>query len=147
MNSNKWSDMKKSNLLFTVLAVTLYAIPLIGGLIAISLPPTNCVTGFNNNLRVIQIDNAELAASDVHISKYKASAYPTGYTFDVEAAINHSYIYYKGKETYFPNMTSTSATLYVTTPKGAGRDRPDLHIRVNGIRSIILNGNIIWNRD
>lgn len=139
--------MKKSNLLFVILAVTLYAIPLIGYLISISLPSTNCVTGFKNDFRVIQIDNPELTATDVHISKYKASVYRAKYSIDVDAAINHSYIYYKGKVSYFPNMTNTDTILYVTTPKGAGQDHPALHIRVNGIRSIMLNGNIIWERD
>lgn len=139
--------MKKSNIILTILIVTLYTIPLIVYFISISLPKTNCVTGFQDNFRVIKIDNPDLTANDVHISKYKASAYPAGYTLDVEAAINHSYIYYKGKESYFPNMTSTSTTLYVTTPKGAGQDQPALHIRVNGIQSILLNGNSIWKRD
>ncbi len=75
-----------------------------------------CLTGFTQKFQIIQIDNPAL-------------------------------LYYEGMKRYLPEVSRHDSLLLVSGARGAGQDKNlTLHIRINNIQKIRLNGEEIWTR-
>lgn len=133
--------MKKSNRVFIALIVALYIIPFLALGIASLIKKEAFLTGFKQDLRVIRIDNPALRSEDLKIDKRHASEFPRGQLLE---STDQSYLYYEGKERYLPEVSRQDSLLMVGLPVNAGQDKDlTLHIRINNIQEIRLNGEIV----
>ena len=122
--------MKKSNRVFIALIATLYIVPaLTFG--AAQFTSEKCLTGFTQKFQIIQIDNPELKAENIKVDTRTASEFPRGQILEAK---DRSLLYY-------------DSLLLVSGARGAGQDKNlTLHIRINNIQKIRLNGEEIWTR-
>ena len=126
--------MKKSNRVFIALIATLYIVPaLTFG--AAQFTSEKCLTGFTQKFQIIQIDNPELKAENIKVDTRTASEFPRGQILEAK---DRSLLYYEGRH---------DSLLLVSGARGAGQDKNlTLHIRINNIQKIRLNGEEIWTR-
>lgn len=107
------------------------------------------LTGFEDKFDMIQIENPALTSDCIHIDTTYASEFSDRKLSDIK---NRSYLYYSnGTQRYIPNMWNfTGDTLRIGGPTNVDysekRNNMALHIRINGIQTIELNGKKIWNR-
>jgi len=137
--------MKKSNIILVVLLAALYIMPaVVWGFYKVS-SNGDYYTGFGNEFRLIQIDNPGLTKQDIIINTEKVSEY-SGFKMN-NKVLDASYIYYKGSRKYLPQINKAGESLNV----GKATDAPSgeklqLHIHLNGLSEIRLNGETIWRR-
>lgn len=89
----------------------------------------------------MEIENQNLKADEVKIDRTP--------TYNAIGSIQNTdeltYLYYKGTKQYLPEVSYRDSTLVV---KGAIDARNDknltLHVRINSINKVILNGQEIW---
>lgn len=137
--------MKKSNRVFSALIVALYIIPFLALGIASLIQKDVFLTGFKQNLRVIRIDNPSLGSENLKIDERHASEFPHGQLLE---SADQSFLYYEGKERYLPEVSRQDSLLMVGLPVNAGQDKDlTLHIRINNIQEIQLNGEVVWTRN
>ena len=135
--------MKKSNRVFIALIATLYIVPaLTFG--AAQFTSEKCITGFTQKFKIIQIDNPELKAENIKVDTRTASEFPRGQILEAK---DRSLLYYEGMKRYLPEVSRHDSLLLVSGARGAGQDKNlTLHIRINNIQKIRLNGEEIWTR-
>lgn len=135
--------MKKSNRAFIALIATLYIVPALTFGVA-QFTSEECLTGFIQRFQIIQIDNPELKAENIKIDTRTASEFPRAQILEAE---NRSFLYYEGKKRYLPEVSRQDSLLLVRGARDAGQDKNlTLHIRINNIQKIRLNGEEIWTR-
>jgi len=136
--------MKKSNLIFTILVTLLFIVP-VGVLFVYSYKPAgNKYTGFINDFRTVIIDNPALITSNININTTKASGFPAKEILQVDT---RSYLFYSGIDKYLPQLTYQGDILMVGAPIDAGEDKDlTLHIHINNLEQIVLNGKTIWSK-
>ena len=121
--------MKKSNRIFIALIATLYIVPALTFGVA-QFTSEKCLTGFTQKFQIIQIDNPELKAENIKVE-----------------AKDRSLLYYEGKKRYLPEVSRHDSLLLVSGARDAGQDKNlTLHIRINNIQKIRLNGEEIWTK-
>ena len=120
--------MKKSNRVFIALIATLYIVPaLTFG--AAQFTSEKCLTGFTQKFQIIQIDNPELKAENIKVDTRTASEFPRGQILEAKEVSRHD------------------SLLLVSGARDAGQDKNlTLHIRINNIQKIRLNGEEIWTK-
>ena len=124
-------------------AYTLYIVPaLTFG--AAQFTSEKCLTGFTQKFQIIQIDNPELKAENIKVDTRTASEFPRGQILEAK---DRSLLYYEGMKRYLPEVSRHDSLLLVSGARGAGQDKNlTLHIRINNIQKIRLNGEEIWTR-
>lgn len=136
--------MKKSNKLFVLLFIGFYLFPFLCYGFYILFPKER-LTGFSDMDKIICIEDEKLTKDLISIDSKRASGYPYYEKLD---AFNSAYLYYEETGcTYAPEFSIRKDTLFVKAPhkdnKGNNRS---LHIFINGIKIICLNGEVIWNK-
>ena len=137
--------MKKSNIILVVLLATLYIMPaVVWGFYKVS-SNGEYYTGFGDEFRFIQIENPGLTKQDILINTERVSEY-SGFKMN-NRVLDASYIYDKGSRRYLPEINREGDSLYV----GKATDAPSgeklkLHIHINGLYEIRLNGETVWRR-
>ena len=123
--------MKKSNRVFIALIATLYIVPaLTFG--AAQFTSEKCLTGFTQKFQIIQFDTRT------------ASQFPRGQILEAK---DRSLLYYEGMKRYLPEVSRHDSLLLVSGARDAGQDKNlTLHIRINNIQKIRLNGEEIWTK-
>ena len=133
--------MKKSNIILTGLLVALWLTPIIVWGYFKSGIAGEYYTGFGDSITTIIIANPNLKAEDIKINLDPASRFPSG----MNMANKASYLYYKGKRKYLPAVNVQSDMLLVGEAiKASAGKRLTLHIRINGLNEVVLNGVTIW---
>jgi len=133
--------MKKSNIILTGLLVALWLTPIIVWGYFKSGIAGEYYTGFGDNITTISISNPNLKAEDIKINLDPASRFPS----QMDMANKASYLYYKGKRKYLPTVNVQSDMLLVGEAiKAPAGKKLTLHIRINGLNDIVLNGVTIW---
>lgn len=135
--------MKRSNIILSTLIVGFLAIPLLVLLLLSS--DDKSYTGINFNCHVVVIDNPDLQSSDVRIDTTKTSGFPYREAFDIN---RRTYVYYQGDKQYLPEMTLRNDTLYIGASKEKANtvEKPTLHIHLNELKDVRLNGSGIWTK-
>jgi hypothetical protein len=137
--------MKRSNIILVVLLVSLWLIPIIVWGYYISGIGGDYYTGFGENITSIIIANPNLKAEDISLNLNPASGFPGNGQF--QEAHKASYLYYKGKKRYLPEVSLQGDMLLVGEAIGApSGEKLTLHIRINGLHDVILNGVTIWRK-
>ena len=135
--------MKKSNIILTGLLVALWLTPIIVWGYFKSGIAGEYYTGFGDNITTISISNPNLKAEDIKINLDPASRFPS----QMDMANKASYLYYKGKRKYLPTVNVQSDMLLVGEAiKASSSETLTLHIRINGLQDIVLNGVTIWQK-
>ena len=132
--------MKKSNRIFIALIATLYIVPALTFGVA-QFTSEKCLTGFTQKF---QIDNPELKAENIKVDTRTASEFPRAQILEAK---DRSLLYYEGKKRYLPEVSRHDSLLLVSGARDAGQDKNlTLHIRINNIQKIRLNGEEIWTK-
>ena len=137
--------MKKSNIILVVLLATLYLTPaIVWGFYKLS-STGNYYMGFGNDFRFIQIENPGLTKQDIIVNTERVSEY-SGFKMN-NKTLNASYLYYKGSRKYLPEVERKGDILIM----GKATDAPSgeklkLHVRINSLNEITLNGETVWRR-
>ena len=135
--------MKKSNRVFIALIATLYIVPALTFGVA-QFTSEKCLTGFPQKFQIIQIDNPELKAENIKVDTRTASEFPRGQILEAK---DRSLLYYEGMKRYLPEVSRHDSLLLVSGARDAGQDKNlTLHIRINNIQKIRLNGEEIWTK-
>ena len=139
--------MKKSNIILVALLAGLYITPaIVWGICKIS-SVSDYYTGFGTNIQTVKIENIDLKKEDIVIntesdSKFKSNAINIG-----GQGLGNSYLYYKGFKKYLPEANVEGQILSVGKAANApSGEKLKLHIRINDISEITLNGETIWRR-
>jgi len=136
--------MKKSNIILVGLLVSLWIIPVIVWGVNKIGARGDYYTGFGENIRTLIIVNPGLKAEDITLNLNPASEFPRN---QWDQAGEASYLYYKGKKKYLPDASLQADMLLVGEAKNApSGEKLTLHIRINGLNDIVLNGETIWMR-
>lgn len=136
--------MKKSNILLVVLAFCLFVTPLIVWGIYSMGSASEMYTGFAGQKMILQIDNPALTADDVKINANPASGFPANELLQGKGS---SYLYYEGSKKYLPEMSADGEHIYIKgAVKAPANEKLVLHVRINGIYRIVLNGEIMWEK-
>ena len=133
--------MKRSNIIFFSLIAILYITPFVVYGVIRLMPVEQSLTGFVPLIKVLEIENQNLKADEVKIDRTP--------TYNAIGSIQNTdeltHLYYKGTKQYLPEVSYRDSTLVV---KGAIDARNDknltLHVRINSINKVILNGQEIW---
>ncbi len=124
-------------------AYTLYIVPALTFGVA-QFTSEKCLTGFTQKFQIIQIDNPELKAENIKVDTRTASEFPRGQILEAK---DRSLLYYEGKKRYLPEVSRHDSLLLVSGARDAGQDKNlTLHIRINNIQKIRLNGEEIWTK-
>ena len=122
---------------------TLYIVPALTFGVA-QFTSEKCLTGFTQKFQIIQIDNPELKAENIKVDTRTASKFPRGQILEAK---DRSLLYYEGKKRYLPEVSRHDSLLLVSGARDAGQDKNlTLHIRINNIQKIRLNGEEIWTK-
>jgi len=137
--------MKKSNIILVILLVSLYITPAIVWGFYKATSSGDYYTGFGDDIRIIQIENPGLTKDDILVNT-KYSSTSAGITINKQT-LGDSYLYYKGSRKYLPEVSREDDVLFT----GKAADAPvgeklKLHIRIQGLYEIRLNGEIVWRR-
>ena len=115
--------MKKSNRIFIALIATLYIVPALTFGVA-QFTSEKCLTGFTHTRTASEFPRAQILE-----------------------AKDRSLLYYEGKKRYLPEVSRHDSLLLVSGARDAGQDKNlTLHIRINNIQKIRLNGEEIWTK-
>ena len=128
--------------MFIALIATLYIVPALTFGVA-QFTSEKCLTGFTQKFQIIQIDNPELKAENIKVDTRTASEFPRGQILEAK---DRSLLYYEGMKRYLPEVSRHDSLLLVS---GRGRRQDKnltLHIRINNIQKIRLNGEEIWTK-
>ena len=129
--------MKKSNRVFIALIATLYIVPALTFGVA-QFTSEKCLTGFTQKFQIIQ------KAENIKVDTRTASEFPRGQILEAK---DRSLLYYEGKKRYLPEVSRHDSLLLVSGARDAGQDKNlTLHIRINNIQKIRLNGEEIWTK-
>ena len=124
-------------------AYTLYIVPALTFGVA-QFTSEKCLTGFTQKFQIIQIDNPELKAENIKVDTRTASEFPRAQILEAK---DRSLLYYEGKKRYLPEVSRHDSLLLVSGARDAGQDKNlTLHIRINNIQKIRLNGEEIWTK-
>jgi hypothetical protein len=136
--------MKKSNIILIVLLFSLYITPaVVWGVYKIS-SKGDYYTGFGDNIETIIIANPDLKVEDITLDLNPASEFPRN---QIDQAGQASFLYYKGKKRYLPDVSVQGDMLLVGNAINAPSGKKlTLHIRINGLNDVILNGETVWRR-
>jgi len=136
--------MKKSNIILVGLLVSLWIIPIIVWSVNKIGARGDYYTGFGENIQTLVIANPGLKVDDITLNLEPASSFPRD---QMDQAGKASYLYYKGKKKYLPEVRVQADMLLIgnaiNAPSG---EKLTLHIRINGLNDIILNGETVWRR-
>ena len=125
--------MKKSNRIFIALIATLYIVPALTFGVA-QFTSEKCLTGFTQKLK----------AENIKVDTRTASEFPRAQILEAK---DRSLLYYEGKKRYLPEVSRHDSLLLVSGARDAGQDKNlTLHIRINNIQKIRLNGEEIWTK-
>jgi hypothetical protein len=101
-------------------------------------------TGFNDRVKTIIIANTDLKAEDINLDLKPASEFRG---IQIRQGDMASFLYYKGRKKYLPEVRLQGDMLLIGNAMNARADEKlTLHIRINGLNDIILNGETIWER-
>jgi hypothetical protein len=136
--------MKKSNIILISLLVALYIIPaMVWGFNKMNASG-DYITGFSNHIRVVQIENNALKKENIVVNTKRASNFSQN---GMHQSINMPYLYYSGNRKYRPEVRMEDDILIVGKATNAPADaKLQLHIRINDISVITLNGETVWRR-
>lgn len=137
--------MKKSNIILIVLAVCLFVTPLVVWGIYSLKATDELYTGFQDEQMILDINDPALTKADVVINTEKASGFPGNELLSINKS---SYLYYEGSRKYLPDLNLNGNRLSIKPPADApSNEKLTLHVRINGIYQIVLNGETIWERE
>ena len=136
--------MKKSNIILIGLLVALYIIPaMVWGFYKLS-SNSDYYTGFGDDIRVVKIENSLLKKEDIVVNTERAS---TSRRNGINMSSEVPYLYYKGNRKFLPEARIEDDMLIVGKATKAPADaKLKLHIRINDITAIVLNGETVWRR-
>jgi len=135
--------MKKSNIILIGLLVSLWLTPIIVWGYFKSGIAGEYYTGFDDSITTIIIANPNLKADDIALDLNPASQFPS----KMDMANKASYLYYKGKRKYLPVVNVQADMLLVGEAINVrAGEKLTLHIRINGLQDIVLNGVTIWQK-
>ena len=136
--------MKKSNIILVILLCSLYIIPVfVWGFYKVS-SASDYYTGFGNEIRTVRIENLDLKKEDIVVNTKWASRFPQN---DLSQSNQQSYLYYKRGKKYLPEVSVEDNGLFVGKAVNAPANaKLKLHIRINDITEIVLNGETVWRR-
>jgi len=136
--------MKRSNIILIGLIVCLYAIPAIIWSVYKYKPEGSVYTGFGEKFQIVRIDNPSLSKEDIIIKEDRASGFPHSELLQPHKA---SHLYYMGNKQYLPQIEKNDIILDVGLPQEkTDNEKLKLHIWINSINKVILNGETIWTR-
>ena len=138
--------MKKSNIILVALLVGLYITPVIvWGICKIS-SASDYYTGFGTNIQTVKIENLDLKKEDILINVERSSKIRVN-VINIAQGNGNTNLYYKGSKKYLPVANVEDHILFIgkATDAPAG-EKLKLHIRINDITEITLNGETIWRR-
>ena len=138
--------MKKSNIILVILLCSLYLIPvLVWGICKVSAKG-NYYTGFGDDIHTVYIENVGLTKEDIIVDPEQVSV-SSSQVIMVNQFMNSSYLYYKGSRKYYPEISKEGDRLTIGKAVDAPADaKLKLHIRINDIAEITLNGESVWRR-
>jgi|GEM_PF-2485559 len=137
--------MKKSNIILVILLCSLYLIPVfVWGICKISAKG-NYYTGFGDDIQTVYIENTGLTKEDIIVNSERVSV-PAFQVVSVNQYMNSSYLYYKGSKKYYPEINKDGNVLTIGKAIDAPNTKLKLHIRINDISEIMLNGESVWRR-
>jgi hypothetical protein len=137
--------MKKSNIILVILLCSLYLIPVfVWGICKISAKG-DYYTGFGDDIQTVYIENTVLTKEDIIVNSERVSA-PAFQAVSVNQYMNSSYLYYKGSKKYYPEINKDGNVLTIGKAIDAPNTKLKLHIRINDISEIMLNGESVWRR-
>ena len=136
--------MKKSNVVLISLLVALYIIPaMVWGINKLS-SNSDYYTGFGDNIRIVSIENSLLKKEDIVVNTERVSKFMQN---GLNMSNQQSYLYYKGNRKFLPEASIENDMLIVGKATDAPADaKLKLHIRINDITAIVLNGETVWRR-
>lgn len=134
--------MKRSNIIFILLFVLLYAVPFFVWAAYAGLGYRS-YTGISDKYQVVRIDNPDLAASQVIIDTQRTSSFPEKELMDVT---RRSYLYYKGKKHFLPETSVYSDTIHIGKPRDTESKDLTLNIHMGNLKTVLLNGQVIWEK-
>lgn len=129
--------MKRSNIIFICLLVAFYLVPfLVYGTYCV-FPEKGTLTDEEKECRVVHIENPSLTPEQVNIFS------PADDKNKLAAA--RSQVYYEGKDRYAADIKVENGVLHIGLPeKNDTKDSLTLHIRLNRLQKVRLNGETIW---
>lgn len=129
--------MKKSNLIFTCLLAALYLVPLLVYGSYSLFPEAGALSSIYQQCTEIRIENPSLTAEQVKIFPKSLS--------DSEVLTSRTYVYYKGKKKYGSEIRIEGNVLHIGMPLMDDKEeKPTLHIRLDTLEKVRLNGRTIW---
>ncbi|MDR2233790.1 MAG: hypothetical protein LBE56_11830 [Tannerella sp.] len=135
--------MKKSNIILIALLASLTLMPAIVWGVFKATSVGEYYSGFGDNIRTVIIENQGLTKDDIVVDTQRASS-SANFNF---MSYTPSFLYYKGKTNYFPDARIEGDILMVGKALDATTgEKMKLHIRINNINEIVLNGNSVWKR-
>jgi hypothetical protein len=138
--------MKKSNIILVALLVGLYITPAIVWGICRIRSTGDYYTEFGTNIQTVKIENLDLKKEDVLIKAGSASKIQVN-VFNIKQGDDNSYLFYQGTKKYLPEANVEDQILFVGKAANApSGEKLKLHIQINDISEITLNGEIIWRR-
>ena len=138
--------MKKSNIILVILLCSLYLIPVfVWGICKVSAKG-NYYTGFGDDIHTVYIENVGLTKEDIIVDPERASV-SEFQAIKINDFMNASYLYYKGSRKYYPEISKEGDRLTIGKAVDAPVDaKLKLHIRINDITEVVLNGESAWRR-
>ncbi|MDR1201137.1 MAG: hypothetical protein LBL58_05830 [Tannerellaceae bacterium] len=135
--------MKRSNILFIVLLVTLFVLPgiILGGFYLRF--DKRYLFRFDIVCSVVMIENPALGIEDVEIDTSRYSSFPGSDRSSTDLPDVESYIYYEGARSYLPLLRLSNDTLYIGKPEKEVTERLSLKMRFVTPREVYLNGTFI----
>ena len=140
--------MKKSNIILVALLAGLYITPaIVWGICKIS-STGDYYTGFRTNIQTVKIENLDLKKEDILINTESSSKIRVNNVISIGGQGNgNSWLYYKGSKKYLPEANVEDHILFVGKAANASSgEKLKLHIRINDISEITLNGETVWRR-
>jgi len=136
--------MKKSNIILISLLVALYIIPaFVWGFNKINAGG-DYITGFGNDIRIVKIENNALKKENIVVNTKRAAG-PSQKSLNKYVQL--PYLYYMGNRKFVPEIKKEDDMLVVGQATNAPADANlKLHIRINDITEITLNGETVWRK-
>lgn len=138
--------MKKSNLLFLSLMIALYAFPFVIWGVMEATCKDRAYTGIYKE-QTVEIENPQLRPENVHIGTGQPSYFPKEDKIEVR---QRTYLYYASSRQYLPEISVQGDTVKIGKAAGTAEKEDagqlSLHIRFMNLKSVRLNGKIIWEK-
>ena len=137
--------MKKSNIILISLLVALYIMPvMVWGFNKMSAGG-DYISGFGENIRVVKIENNMLKKEDIVVNTKQVTT--SNMFIYNNQDIQMSHLYYRGNRKFLPEVKLEDDMLTVGKAPDAPSDaKLKLHIRINDIAEITLNGETVWRK-